>query len=427
MSVRSKKQKESWKKDLVHTLHVARETASEMSTWSSQRKNKILQDVAREIEKKASWIARENKKDLKRAKKEGLSSAMMDRLTLNKERIQVMADGVRTVAHQPDPIGAVLRQWRRPNGLRIKKVSVPLGLILIIYESRPNVTVECASLCIKSSNAVLLRGGKEAFYSNHALVKIFETVLKKHKLSTSSVNLVKTTDRKAVDFLLKRDRDINLVIPRGGQGLIRTVVRKSHIPVVKHFQGICHVYVDKKADLKKAVSIAINAKLHRPGVCNAMETLLVHRDIAARFLPRVGSELQKGGCEVRGDQTVKQYLSWAKKAKSKDYGFEFLDKILAIRTVKNLDEAMEHIRTHGSGHTDAIVTEDKKSAETFKKCVDSSSVMVNASTRFADGFEYGFGAEIGISTDKIHARGPMGLEGLTSYKYVVEGCGQIRN
>ena len=404
----------------------ARKASGEASSWSAAFKKDLLLDIASRFDKSAKGLVAENQKDLFAAKANGLSSSMLDRLTLNEKRVRAMAEGVRVVAHLKEPIGVVLAKWKRPNGLKLQKVSVPLGVILMIYESRPNVTVECASLCLKSSNVAILRGGHEAMRSNLAFVKIFKEALKCRGLSPFHVNLVTTTDYEAVDFLLEQEGKIDLVIPRGGEKLIRRVVQKSRIPVIKHYQGICHVYVDKKADLDKAVAITLNAKLQRPGVCNAMETLLVHRQVAAKFLRKVGRDLQEGGCEVRGDTMTCRYVDGAKRAKAEDYGYEFLDKILAVRVVKDLEEAVRHIETYGSHHTDAIVTEDKKAAEFFKTKVDSSSVMVNASTRFSDGFEYGFGAEIGISTDKIHARGPMGLEGLTSYKYIVEGNGHIR-
>ncbi len=400
--------------------------AVQVAQGSPELKRKLLYDIASRIEKKTKWLMAENHKDLARVKSSGLSSAMIDRLTLDEKRIKAMAEGVRAVARLKDPIGQVQAKWVRPNGLRLQKVTVPLGIILMIYESRPNVTVECAALCLKSSNVAILRGGREAMASNRAFVLIFKESLKRYGLSPFHVNLVTTTDYAAVDFLLKQEGRIDLVIPRGGEKLIRRVVEKSRIPVIKHYQGICHVYIDKKADLNKAVAITLNAKLQRPGVCNAMETLLVHQDIAAKFLPLAGDLLKRGGCEVRGDGVTCRSIPWAKRAKAGDFGYEFLEKILAVRVVKDLEEAIRHIETHGSHHTDAIVTEDKKAANIFKSKVDSSSVMVNASTRFSDGFEYGFGAEIGISTDKIHARGPMGLEGLTSYKYIVEGNGHIR-
>lgn len=417
---------QSWKPEILKTLAQSRKAAIEAAQLSSVLKAKLLKEIAGALENQTAKILKENAKDLEAAKKNGLSSALIDRLTLNRERVKVMANGVRAVAALPDPIGRVDSEWDRPNGLRISRVRVPIGVILIIYESRPNVTVECASLCLKSGNAVLLRGGREAFYSNQILASIFEVVLKRHKIAAGTVSFVKTTDRAAVDFLLKREDDIHLVIPRGGEALIRKVARTSRIPVIKHYQGICHVYVDKAADLKKAVAIAYNAKMQRPGVCNAMETLLVHQGIASKFIPQIGEKLKAGGCEVRADKETRRFLAWAKPAKPSDYGHEFLEKILAVKVVPDLNAAIEHIQDFSSAHTDAIVTEDAGSARIFKQKVDSASVMVNASTRFSDGFEFGFGAEIGISTDKIHARGPMGLEGLTSYKYVVEGNGQIR-
>lgn len=416
----------NWKPEILEMLKNAKRAAVSTAQLSSAAKAKLLQEMGSELEKNSAKILKENAKDLAAARKSGLSAAMIDRLTLTKDRVRAMAEGVRAVAKLPDPIGHVDSSWNRPNGLRISKVRVPIGVILIIYESRPNVTVECASLCLKSGNAVILRGGREAFYSNQVLVSIFQNVLSRRKIASGTVSFVGTTDRAAVDFLLKRENDIHLVIPRGGEALIRKVARTSRIPVIKHYQGICHVFVDKAADLQKAVEISYNAKMQRPGVCNAMETLLVHQNIANRFLPLIGEKLKQGGCEVRGDAATRQHLKWAKPAKTGDYGHEFLDKILAVKVVSGLDAAIEHIQTYSSAHTDAIVTEDKKSAAVFKEKVDSASVMVNASTRFSDGFQFGFGAEIGISTDKIHARGPMGLEGLTSYKYIVEGNGQIR-
>ncbi|OGX11436.1 MAG: glutamate-5-semialdehyde dehydrogenase [Omnitrophica bacterium RIFOXYB12_FULL_50_7] len=417
----------NWKRELEKVLVGAREAASHAGQESSVFKKELLRDVASRIERKTKWLVAENRKDLRAARTIGLSSAMIDRLTLNEKRVSAMAEGVRAVARLRDPISQVQAKWSRPNGLKLQKVTVPLGVILMIYESRPNVTVECAALCLKSSNVAILRGGREAMVSNRAFVSIFKESLKRHGLSPFHVNLVTTTDYAAVDFLLKQEGRIDLVIPRGGEKLIRRVVENSRIPVIKHYQGICHVYVDKKANLQKAIAITLNAKLQRPGVCNAMETLLVHQDIAKKFLPRVGDLLKQGGCEVRGDGVTCRAIPWAKRAKAADYGHEFLEKILAVRVVKDLEEAIRHIETHGSHHTDAIVTQDKKAAKIFKEKVDSSSVMVNVSTRFSDGFEYGFGAEIGISTDKIHARGPMGLEGLTSYKYIVEGNGHIRS
>ncbi len=393
---------------------------------STALKNKTLDSAAAGLLRAKSALLKANAKDLARAKRDGLGSAKIDRLRLTPERIASMAEGVRAVSKLPDPIGKVLGRWTRPNGLRMSKVSVPIGVDLIIYESRPNVTVECGSLCLKSGNAVLLRGGREAFDSNRALARVFEAALRKNGLPPDCVHALETTDRAAVDFLLEREDDIQLVIPRGGESLIRKVARAARMPVIKHYKGVCHVYVDGKADLKKAEAIALNAKLQRPGVCNAMETLLVDKRVAARFLPSVGAKLIEGGCELRVESSARKYVAGAQTAKKGDFGFEFLDKILAVKVVNGVDEAIAHIARHGSGHTEAIVTRDNKTANRFVERVDASSVMVNASTRFADGFEYGFGAEIGISTDKIHARGPMGLEGLTSYKYIVRGTGQVR-
>lgn len=420
------KSRSVWEKELTGMLSEIKTAGIQASQFSSAFKAKILLAAAAGLLKEKRSLLKENAKDLALARKAGLNPAMVDRLTLTEKRIREMAEGVRSVAGLPDPIGKVESIWRRPNGLKISKVRVPIGAVLIIYESRPNVTVECASLCLKSGNPVILRGGREAFYSNRALVAVFKKVLKRFKVNSACVSFVETTDRKAVDFLLKREGEIQLVIPRGGEALIRKVAKTSRIPVIKHYQGICHVFVDDKADFKKALAIVYNAKLQRPGVCNAMETLLVHKKIASQFLPLVGEELRRGGCELRADEAARQLLPWAKIAKPRDYGHEFLDKILAVKVVPDLQAAIGHIQTYGSAHTDAIVTEDKKHADIFKQQVDSASVMVNASTRFSDGFQFGFGAEIGISTDKIHARGPMGLEGLTSYKYVVEGNGQIR-
>ncbi|MBI4387692.1 MAG: glutamate-5-semialdehyde dehydrogenase [Candidatus Omnitrophica bacterium] len=416
--------------NLTHKTKLLAEAAHrasiQMAMVGSVLKNKILQDVARTITKDWKKIKRANDRDLRFADTHNLSNAMKDRLMLNQPRLEKMAAAVSEVAQLSDPIGRVLKAWRRPNGLQISKVSVPLGTILIIYESRPNVTSECASLCLKSGNAVILRGGREAFFSNQAIAAIYQRSIAKYHLPKAAVTLVQTADRQVIDELLQLEGLINLVIPRGGEALIRRIAQKSRIPVIKHYKGVCHVYVDRDANLNQAFQIAFNAKCQRPGVCNAMETLLVHQGIAKQFLPKYAAMLREADCEMRGDQAVQRLIPGARAASESDWYAEYLDKILAIRVVKDADQAIEHIQKYGSAHTDAIVTQNKKTAEKFVANVDSSSVMVNVSTRFSDGNEYGFGAEIGISTDKIHARGPMGLEGLTSYKYVVKGNGQIR-
>ena len=414
------------KSKLIKLAKEVKQSSQILAGLPSKQKEKVLYQVAQLLKKEFKAIIQANQKDLGTARQMKLSEAMIDRLMLNSKRIDQMATVVSDVAKLKDPVGQVLKSWKRPNGLKISKVTVPLGVILIIYESRPNVTSECASLCFKSGNAVLLRGGREAFHSNQAIVDVYQTVLKRNRIPISTVSFVPILDRQAIDELLKLDEFINLVIPRGGEALIRRVAENARMPVIKHYKGICHVYVDRDADLKMALNIAYNAKVQRTGVCNAMETLLVHQGIAKKFLPVFGDMLKKARCEIRGDQATRKILSGIKTATEKDWKTEYLDRILSIRVVKNVDQAIEHIQKYGSAHTDSIVTTNRLSAEKFISKVDSSSVMVNASTRFSDGNEYGFGAEIGISTDKVHARGPMGLEGLMSYKYVVRGNGQIR-
>jgi glutamate-5-semialdehyde dehydrogenase len=374
------------------------------------------------IEKSAAAIKSANAKDLDSGKKSGLSSAMLDRLTLTDKRISEMAKGVREVAALPDPVGTTISEWTRPNGIRIRKVRVPIGVILIIYESRPNVTADAACLCFKTGNAVILRGGSEAIHSNLAIAEAMNVP----GLPPNSITVVPTTDRAAIDELLELDDLINLCIPRGGEGLIRAVAEKSRIPVIKHYKGVCHVYVDREADFDMAEKIVINAKCQRPGVCNAIETLLIDEKIADKFLPRIAKALTENKVELRGDDRTRQLVSNAKPATEDDWYAEYLDLILAVRVVQGVDAAIDHITKYGSAHSDAIVTGNKTTAEKFLREVDSSSVFWNASTRLADGGQYGFGAEIGISTDKIHARGPMGLEELTSYKFVVVGDGQVR-
>lgn len=413
-------------KILSQTAERAKNASRVVAELSTKSKEQILKKIASKLTYATQKIVRANQIDIRAARQMRLTEAAIDRLTLSPKRVKEMADAVVSVAELKDPVGQVLKKWRRPNGLVISKVTVPLGVILIIYESRPNVTSECASLCFKSGNAVILRGGREAFHSNCAITDTYQSVLFAHRIPKEAVSMVPTLERDAIDVLLKMDELINLVIPRGGESLIRRVAENSRIPVVKHYKGVCHVYVDRDADLEMALKIAFNAKCQRPGVCNAMETLLVHKNVASKFLPKLGKILSDAHCEIRGDETTRKIIPGAKKATEIDWATEYLDYILSIRVVNGLDEAIDHIAKYGSAHTDSIVTNNKANAKKFVSKVDSSSVMVNASTRFSDGNQYGFGAEIGISTDKVHARGPMGLEGLISYKYVVEGSGQIR-
>ena len=379
------------------------------------------------LERAAEVIKAANAEDVEAGTRAGLGAAVLDRLMLDDQRIGEMARGVREVAALDDPVGGTIGEWTRPNGIRIKKVRVPLGVVLIIYESRPNVTADAASLCLKSGNAVILRGGSEAFHSSLAIADAMRTGAQACGLPAHSLAVVPTVDRAAVDELLKLDEFINLCIPRGGESLIRAVVERSRIPVIKHYKGVCHVYVDRDADLDMAEQIVINAKCQRPAVCNALETLLVDGKIADRFLPRIGRALAERGVEIRGDDATRRVLSGAHVATESDWYAEYLDLILAVRVVDGVGAAIEHITKFGSAHSDAIVTGNRDTAERFLREVDSSSVFWNASTRLADGGQYGFGAEIGISTDKLHARGPMGLEELTSYKFVVVGNGQLRD
>ena len=390
-------------------------------------KNEALLAIARRIEEETQSILDANEADLQAGARSGLSSAMLDRARLNPKRIQTIANSVREVVHLTDPVGEVLRKWSRPNGLKISKRRVPIGVIGIIYESRPNVTSDAASLCLKAGNAVILRGGSEAIRSNMALAEAVSQGCKDAGLPEYSVQLVASTDRAAVTLMAQLDRYIHLIIPRGGRSLIEAVTSAARMPVIKHFDGICAAYVDRAADLRMAEQIVVNAKCQRPGVCNAIETMLVHEEVARQFLPGCANTLWEQGVELRGDPLTQEILGskvvWATE---EDWSTEYLDLILAIKTVRTLDEAVDHIETYGSHHSDAIITEDPLAAQEFLNRVDSAAVFWNASTRFNDGSEFGFGAEIGISTDRLHARGPMGLEELTSYKYLVEGTGQVR-
>jgi glutamate-5-semialdehyde dehydrogenase len=405
----------------------ARAAAHELVKLTTAQKNAILLAMADEIEARQAGILEANAKDLARARENGLSSAMIDRLTLDPKRMAAVAAAVREVATLPDPVGEVLTEWTRPNGLHLRKVRVPIGVIGIIFESRPNVTTDAASLCFKTGNATLLRGGSEAIHSNVALAAALQAGGERAGLPAHSVQLIPFTDRASVEHLARMDQYLDLIIPRGGKGLIEKVVACARMPVIKHYDGVCHVYVHADADLEMAANIVVNSKCQKPGVCNALETLLVHRDAAAAFYPLVGRRLAEARVEIRADDAARGLLGVPSvPVLESDWDTEYLDLVLAVKTVAGLDEAIDHINRHGSHHTDSIVTRDRAAAGRFQHEVDSAVVLHNASTRFNDGGEFGFGAEIGISTDKLHARGPMGLAELCSYKYLVDGDGQVR-
>lgn len=405
----------------------AQKAARILSSLSSDTKNKVLKEMALELEENSSFILKANALDLKAAAKAGQSFAFMERLKLSRERIRGMSESLQELVKLKDPVGEVIGAWRVPNGLWIHKVRVPLGVVAIIYESRPNVTSDCIGLCFKAGNSVILRGGSESLNSNKAIFKVLQEAVRKFDIPCEAVNLVTTADRKAVDHLLKLNDYIDVVIPRGGEGLIKRVVEVSTIPVIKHYKGICHVFVDEWADLNMAEKICFNAKVQRPGVCNAMESMLVHKDIAARFLPGMLKKFKDAHVQVRGcPLTYKISRGTVKKATEKDYRTEYLDLILSVKVVEDLEGAIAHINTYGSHHSDSIVTDNYENSIRFLNGVDSACVYVNASTRFTDGYQFGMGAEIGISTDKLHARGPMALEELTTYKYMVFGNGQVR-
>jgi glutamate-5-semialdehyde dehydrogenase len=411
---------------VLGVCRAARAASARMGRAGTAEKNAALTAMVKGLRDRAGWLKEENRKDLDAATSKGLSGAMLDRLTLTDARVEQMAVGIEEVVALPDPVGEVEKMWRRPNDLWVGKMRIPLGVIGIIYESRPNVTADAAALCIKSGNAVILRGGSEAIFSNTAIARILRKAMANAGLPEDAVSVIERTDREAIDRMLAAEEYIDLIIPRGGEGLIRSVAEKSRIPVIKHYKGVCHIYVDEHADLGQAVAICVNAKVQRPGVCNAMETLLVHEKAARDFLPAVSAELRKQGVELRGCPQTLPLVPGAIPASEVDFGSEFLDLILAIRVVPSMEEAIEHIRTFGSLHTEAIVTSDHVRAMRFLREVDSSLVLVNASTRFNDGFELGLGAEIGISTTKIHAFGPMGLTELTTTKFIAFGDGQVR-
>ncbi len=404
----------------------AKQAARVLAGLSTEIKNSALHRMAEALDEGQSVLVEENRKDLEEARRQGLASAMMDRLTLNPKRIQDMIKGLREVAALPDPVGEVVKMWRRPNGMQVGKMRVPIGVIGIIYESRPNVTVEAASLCLKSGNAVVLRGGSEAIYSNRAIAQMLSTAGEKAGVPRGGISLIERTEREGVMAMLTLDRYIDLIIPRGGEGLIRTVAQHATVPIIKHDKGVCHTFVEAEADLDLAEEVCFNAKVQRPGTCNAMETLLVHQAVAQKFLPRMIERLKKVGVEVRGCPRTRAIVSGLREATEEDWSTEYLDLILSVKVVANLEEAMEHIVTYGSNHSDAIVTQNYDQAMRFLREVDSSAVFVNASTRLNDGYQFGLGAEIGISTTRIHARGPMGLEDLTCTKFIVLGNGQLR-
>ncbi|MGM0786166.1 MAG: glutamate-5-semialdehyde dehydrogenase [Thermodesulfobacteriota bacterium] len=404
----------------------AKNAATQIAGCSSVQKNNALKAIAQKLYDKASEIKAENAVDVEAAIQNGLSSAMIDRLTITDAGIAAMADGLLEVAALEDPVGSMEGTWIRPNGLAVSRMRIPLGVIGIIYESRPNVTIDAAGLCIKSGNAVILRGGSESLKSNQALAQVLAEGLSEAGLPSEAVQIVQVTDREAVNALLQQEEYVDLIIPRGGEGLIRFVVENSKIPVLKHYKGVCHVYVDEFANLHMANDICFNAKVQRPGVCNAMETLLVHQDAAMAFLPDMARRYSDAGVEIRGCEKTRKILSNAAAAVEEDWYAEYLDLILAVKVVENMDEAMRHIAVYGSKHTEAIVTRDFARARRFLNEVDSSVVLVNASTRFNDGGQLGLGAEMGISTSKLHAFGPMGIKELTTTKFVVQGDGQIR-
>jgi glutamate-5-semialdehyde dehydrogenase len=420
---------------LLEKINSARSVLRELMSLTTEVKNKTLLRAAELIDEYREKIKEENRKDIERAKEMGLSKAMIDRLLLNDKRINGMIKVLKDVANLEDPVGKIEKVWTRPNGLKIGKMRVPLGLILIIYESRPNVTIEAASLCMKSSNAIILRGGKEALNSNKILVEILKKAAEETGFPSQAIQFIDNPDRRLVWELLKMEGLIDVAIPRGGESLIRAVSENAKIPVIKHYKGVCSLFVDKYADLEKAYDIVYNAKVQRPSVCNAIENLIIHKDIAEEFLPRMAYYLIKAGVELRVDEKsyeiLKKYPQFQKApiklATEEDYYEEFLDLILAVKIVEDLDEAIAFIEKYGSQHSDGIITENYTNAMKFLQTVDSAAVYVNASTRFTDGNEFGLGAEMGISTDKIHVRGPMGLEDLTITKYIILGEGQVRD
>ena len=415
------------KLQILKMARAARKASAALAILKTEEKNAALASMAAALRAEKAYLIKENLKDLQEARRQKYPSALVDRLTLTDKRIEGMIQCLEDTRGLKDPVGEVLNTFSRPNGLAISKVRTPIGVIGIIFESRPNVTSDCIGLCLKSGNAVILKGGKEAVHSNKAIFTVLKRALAKTAVPAEAIQLIDSTDRKAVNFLLSLNQFVDLIVPRGGEGLIHFVTEHSRIPVVKHYKGVCHTFVSDKADLKMAHDICYNAKVQRPGVCNAMETMLVHRAVAAEFLPGMIADFQKAGVEIRGCPATRKVIKkGVKAATNADWEAEYLDLILAVKVVDSLQDAVEHINTFGSKHSDAIVTGDPQEAELFFRTVDSACLYTNASTRFTDGYEFGFGAEIGISTDKLHARGPMALEELTTYKYLVRGTGQVR-
>lgn len=404
----------------------AKEGARALARASSARKDRVLVRMAEALKSRAQELMVENKKDIEYAEKKGLSTALVDRLTLNEKRINEMSQGLVEVTQLPDPVGEVVKMWQRPNGMTVGRMRVPIGVIGIIYESRPNVTADATSLCLKAGNAVILRGGSEAIHSNKAIVNILKEAVKAEGIHEGAVTFIDIPDREAILEMLKLEGTVDLIIPRGGEGLIRAVTENSRIPVLKHYKGVCHVFVDRDADLEMAGDICFNAKVQRPGTCNAMETMLVDEPVAAAFLPGMLKRFRDAGVELRGCPKTVAAFPGVKEVKEEDFHNEYLDLVLNVKVVRDMDDAIGHISKYGSAHSDAIMTMNYDKAMRFLREVDSSAVLVNASTRLNDGYQFGLGAEIGISTDKIHARGPMGLEELTCTKFIVLGNGQLR-
>lgn len=404
----------------------AQEAKAVLQELDTAQKNRALERAAKALVQEGERLLLANEKDYARAEENGMAKGLLDRLKLTTQRIESMAEGLVQIASLPDPVGEVLEAYERPNGLHIEKVRVPMGVIGIIYEARPNVTADAFGLCFKTGNAVILKGGKDAFYSNQAITAVIREALKEEGIDDNAIQLIENNDRAVTTAFMKLKEYVDVLIPRGGAGLIRSVVENSTVPVIETGTGNCHIYIDEAADLAKAVPIVINAKTQRIGVCNACESLLVHEKVADEILPALGKALMEKKVEIRGDETVRAQIPEALAATEADYGTEYLDLVLSVKTVASLEEAIAHINKYNTGHSDAILTEDQAHAQKFLREVDSACVYVNASTRFTDGFEFGFGAEIGISTQKLHARGPMGLKELTSYKYQITGDGQVR-